>query len=184
MSRTAVKITLDATEQELLRKIHNKRSVAEFMKRRIQAVLAATATNKQNKEIAAEIGLEVHFLGTWRNRWAEHHQKWNQTEKSLRPEMSERLVLLWLSDNKGRGRKEGFTPEQRTKIAALSLESPEQSGLPVTHWTPKLLAKEAMKRGVVETISESTVARILKKRLVAASGPVLAQRQDRRPGAV
>ncbi len=40
MSRTAVKITLNATEQELLRKIHNKRSVPEFMKRRIQAVLS------------------------------------------------------------------------------------------------------------------------------------------------
>lgn len=183
MSRTSVTIYLDASQRELLRKIHNKRSVPEFVKHRLQVVLAA-ATGSQNKDIASEHGLEVHFIGVWRNRWAKHVCDWKQTDETLRPEWNERLVLLWLSDEKGRGRKENFTQEQRTKIAALSQESPEQHGLPVTHWTPELLAKAAVQRGIVATISASTVSRILKKRLVAASQSVLAQRQNRRSGAV
>ena len=36
MSRTAVNITLNTCEQELLQKIHRKRSVAEYQKERIQ----------------------------------------------------------------------------------------------------------------------------------------------------
>jgi len=179
MSRTAIKIPLNATERELLRKIHNKRSVPAFLKQRLHVVLAA-ATDLPNKQIATETGLEVHFIGTWRNRWARQYRQWNQTDEDLRPAMNERLVLLWLSDAQGRGRKERITMKQRSKIAALSQEPPEKSGLPVTHWTPKLLAKEAMRRGIVDAVSASTVRRILKKRLVAAPEPLLAQREHRR----
>ena len=48
MSRKSVEVILEASERELLLKIANKRSVPEFMKRRIQAVLgAATGYPKQ-----------------------------------------------------------------------------------------------------------------------------------------
>jgi len=66
MSRTAVTILLAAPERELLEKISRKRSVSEFMKHRLQVVLAA-ATEIQNQEIAAWHELEVHFIGRWRN---------------------------------------------------------------------------------------------------------------------
>lgn len=183
MSRTAVKVTLNDLEREILRKVYTKRSVPEFMKNRVQVVLAAE-DGLQNQEIAKKYDLEVHMIGVWRKRFAEQYRNWQQCDESLRPAMNEKLLLAWLADRKGRGRKETITQEQRTKIAAMSLESPEQCGLPVTHWTPKLLASEAIKRGIVETISESTVSRILKKRLVAASRPVLAQRKNRRSGTV
>ena len=183
MSRTAVEITLEVSERELLQKIHNKRTVPEFMKHRLQVVLAA-ATGRQNKVIAVQYDLEVHFVGQWRNRFAEQYRLWKQTDETLRSVWNEKLILTWLQDAKGRGRKDGFPPEKRTKIAAISLESPEQSGLPVTHWTPELLAAEAVRRGIVETISPSTVSRILKKRFVAAPEPVLAQREHRRSRAI
>jgi hypothetical protein len=134
--------------------------------------------------IAVQYGLEVHFVGMWRNRFAKHYRSWKQTDASMRPDWSEKLILAWLQDAKGRGRKEGFPPERRTKIVAISRESPAQSGLPVTHWTPLLLAEEAVRRGIVETISASTVSRILKKRFVAAPEPILAQRKDRRSRAI
>jgi hypothetical protein len=162
MSRTAVEIMLNARERELLQKIYAKRSVPEFMKNRVQVVLAAT-TGLQNQEIAQKYGLEVHMIGMWRNRFAQHHRTWTQSDPTLRPAMNEALFLGWLADRKGRGRKETITQEQRTKIAALSLESPEQSDLPVTHWTSELLAAEAVRRGIIETISTSSVKKILKK---------------------
>ena len=162
MSRTAVTITLEACEQSLLEHIHRKRSVAEDQKERIQIVLAA-ATGLQNKDITFQYGLERHRVSKWRKRWAKQHQDWQQSDAQLRPPMSERLVLLWLDDQKGRGRKIQITVEQRAKVAGLSLETPEHNGLPVTHWTLKLLAEMSKQHGIVEAISRSTVYRILKK---------------------
>ena len=47
--------------------------------------------------------------------------------------MNERLVLGWLAGQKGRGQKERITTDQRTKIAALSQEPPEKSGVDICH---------------------------------------------------
>jgi len=162
MSRTAVRITLDASTHELLEKILRKRSIPEFQKHRIQIVLAAH-NGLQNKDIAQQYQLEVNRVGTWRKRWALAHQQWQQSDATLRPAMNEALALSWLADKPGRGRKEDFQEDQRVKIAALCQESPEQHGFPVTHWSAGRLAKAAIQRGIVSTISERTVNRILKK---------------------
>jgi transposase len=162
MSRTAALVSLGTLERELLIKITHRRSVADFLKRRVQAVLAAS-TGKQNKEIAEAEGLERHFIGCWRKRWSVAHKHWKESDAEHRPAMSERLILSWLQDKKGRGRKNHFTPDQRTKVVALCRESPEESGFPITHWSAERLAKAAIARCIVDTISQRTVARILKK---------------------
>ena len=79
MSRTAVRIILEASTHELLEKILRKRSIPEFQKERVQIVLAA-ASGMQNKDIAPQYKLEVNRIGTWRNRWAEQHQLWQQSD--------------------------------------------------------------------------------------------------------
>jgi putative transposase len=84
--------------------------------------------------------------------------------------MSETLILQWLADKSGRGRKDDFTPDQKLKIAALSQESAEQNGFPVTHWSAKRLAQAAIRRGIVNAISERTVHRILKKTTCLRTG--------------
>ena len=61
MSRKTIKIVLDESENEFLRKILNKRSVPEFIQHRFQVVLSA-ATGSQNKNIAAQNEFEVHFI--------------------------------------------------------------------------------------------------------------------------
>jgi len=162
MSRTAPQIHLDSSQQELLQKILRKRSIPEFQKERVQIVLAASE-GLQNKAIATQHNLEENRVGIWRKRWAEAQQQWQESDATLRPAMSETLALQWLADKPGRGRKEDFTPEQRAKIAALCQESPEKHGFPVTHWSAGRLAQAAVQRGIVDTISERTVNRILKK---------------------
>ena len=57
-----------------------------------------------------------------------------------------------------------FTAEQVTQILAVACEDPEASGRPVTHWTPRELADEVAKRGIVESISPRQVGRFLKIR--------------------
>ena len=47
-----------------------------------------------------------------------------------------------------------FSAEQWCQIIALACEPPEASGRPISHWTPRELADEACKRGIVATISK------------------------------
>jgi putative transposase len=63
----------------------------------------------------------------------------------------------------------------------LALEAPEECGRPVSHWTPRELAEEAMKRQIVASISPRSVERFLKgSRSQASSQPLLAEPGNRR----
>jgi len=48
-------------------------------------------------------------------------------------------------------------------LIALACEPPEKSGRPITHWTGKELAEEAVARGIVDSISASQVNRYLRQ---------------------
>jgi hypothetical protein len=47
---------------------------------------------------------------------------------------------------------------------ALACEPPEQSNLPLSHWSQSELAREAVKRGIVDRISHGSIGRFLKKK--------------------
>src|SRR5262249_61176449 len=71
-----------------------------------------------------------------------------------------------------------FTAEQIVQIVAVACEDPADSGRPVSHWTPREVAAEVRKRGIVATISTRSVGRFLKSgRFTAPSSGILAQRQ-------
>src|SRR6266581_3135277 len=87
-----------------------------------------------------------------------------------------------LTDEQRPGAPATFTFEQFMQIMALACETPEASDRPVSTWTPRELADEAVKRGIVEQISPRTVERFLKgERFAAASQAVLAHPTPRRP---
>lgn len=85
-----------------------------------------------------------------------------------------------LEDAERPGTPPTITAEQWCKILALACELPEKSGRPVTHWTPRELAEEAIKRQIVPSISTRHVGRFLKSgRVEAAQNEVLAQQRAR-----
>jgi transposase len=93
-----------------------------------------------------------------------------------KPSALPRAIEGLLSDRPRSGSPGKFTAEQVTQLLAIACEDPEESGRPVTHWTPRELADEAAKRGVVESISPRQVGRSLKiRRTPAAPQPLLAQ---------
>ena len=74
--------------------------------------------------------------------------------------------LRWLgvlADKYRSGTPPKFTAEQLTALIALACERPEALGLPVNRPTPAELAREAVKRGIVESISPRHLDRILKR---------------------
>jgi putative transposase len=67
-----------------------------------------------------------------------------------------------MPDEPGRGGPVKFSAEQVVQIVAMSCEAVTTSSYPVSHWTPKEVAAEAVKRGIVTSLSLRQVGRFLK----------------------
>ena len=99
----------------------------------------------------------------WRNRYAANESELCKTEKE-NPRKLRSVIEKILSDEQRSGRSATFTDEQVACIIAMSCQKPEELELPFSHWTPELLKDEAIKRGIVSTISASQVRRFLKRK--------------------
>jgi hypothetical protein len=101
----------------------------------------------------------------WTKRWIAANER--LTEAAANAETSERelrmMVEAALADEYRSGTPPKFTAEQVTRLIALACERPEDLGLPVNRPTPAELAREASKRGIVESISPRHLDRILKR---------------------
>jgi hypothetical protein len=87
-------------------------------------------------------------------------------------------VAATLADAARPGTPDTFTAEQIVQIVNLACTSPRASGRPIDAWTPRELADEAERQGIVTSISPTTVGRFLgSSRSRAASESLLAQCQ-------
>ncbi len=66
-----------------------------------------------------------------------------------------------LQDAERSGGPSTFSLEQILQLFAIACEQPEDYGRPISHWTPRELADEVSKQGIVETISPRHVGRLL-----------------------
>jgi hypothetical protein len=124
-----------------------------------------SAAGRSNQEQGDKLGVDRQRVRRWRHRWAGARatlvaaEEEDATEQDLK-----QLILRVLGDNQRSGAPPKFTPEQVAGIIALACEPPAESGLPVSHWTPAELAREASKRGIVASISPRHVDRFLARR--------------------
>jgi Homeodomain-like domain len=116
---------------------------------------------------------------TWRQRWLALAPKLEPIEAAGGHEkVLTTMIVEALTDHPRSGTPATFTVEQMVQMVAVACEDPADSRRPLSHWTPREVADEVCKRGMVETISTRSVGRFLQSgRLTAASGGVLAQRQ-------
>jgi len=108
---------------------------------RARIVLAAAAKDP-NAVIAAELGVTVDTVRKWRGRFAAGH-------------------LEGLNDLPRSGRPRVFPPVVAAEVKAIACSLPAEKGLPISAWTCAEIAQEAIDRGVVGSVSASTVRRIL-----------------------
>ena len=95
-----------------------------------------------------------------RHRWHQAQPALERAEAAGASDADLRQLLReCLSDQPRSGAPPTFSAEQVVQIMALAGEDVSLSGHPVSHWTPHELAAEAIKRGLVETISPSSVGR-------------------------
>jgi putative transposase len=180
-------IVLTPTERVVLRRLARRQSGAQRLVRRARIILEADS-GANNDQIAKLLGVDRGTVRTWRMRWIEALPRLRAAEKRAGDDDDERvvagLVEEVLVDEPRSGKAATFTPEQICKIVALACEDPRESGRPVTHWTTTELADEAVKRGIVESISARSVGRFLGRGgSQAASDALLAkQRTSSRVG--
>ena len=74
-----------------------------------------------------------------------------------------------LSDEQRPGGPAKFSLEQIVQIVAVACEQPQSSIRPINHWTPRELAQEVVKRGIVQEISPHSVRRFLKRGYTATA---------------
>ncbi len=157
--------TIDLTDAERrgLAALLRRHTTPQQVALRARIVLAAAA-DLNNAQIAQQEGVEVGTVRLWRGRWL-----------GLRPiALADLSVEERLADAPRSGTPARITAEQVCRLVALACEAPDASGRPISQWTGREVADEAVRRGIVPTISPRHAGRLLKRgtssRIAAATG--------------
>lgn len=164
MGGQAVRVELTGRQRRVLESLTRATSTPQHLAERGRVVLNS-ARGRPNDHQAAALGIDRQRVRRWRGRWAAAEDRLAAAEAEGASDKDLRaLIVSVLSDGKRTGGRPKFSPEQVAAIISLACELPSESGLPVSHWTPPELAREAIKRGIVESISPRQVDRFLARR--------------------
>src|SRR5216683_203447 len=131
-------------------RLAGRHTTGQQMALRGRIILEANA-GKNNSQIARELGVSVETVRAWRKRWL-----------ALQPvTLADLSVQDRLSDVPRPGRRSQITAEQICQVIAMACE--EHKERPISQWTGREIADEAMARGIIQQISPRHAARLLKK---------------------
>jgi len=151
--------------RSLLEKLARSRQKRASLVQRSQLILAML-DGANNALAARQFKLHLDTPRLWRNRWLQLSPQLEKLEAELEPHDYPKLLLALeqaLSDEPRPGTPPQFSPQQVTAIVALACQDPQLSGYSFEHWTPSDLAREAIKRGIVTSISAASISRFLKR---------------------
>ena len=121
------------------------------------------ADGANNQEVARRTHTSRITVRLWRRRWLAASQRLETAEKQgVDEQQLSHMIEDVLRDKYRSGAPAKFTPEQIVQIVAISCEKPEDSQRPISHWTPRELAQEAVKRKILDSISTRSAGRFLK----------------------
>jgi transposase len=118
------------------------------------AIVLAAADDTPNAQIARRLAVCEDTVRKWRARFC-------------------REGLAGLADRPRPGRQRTFPKTAEAEVKALACELPAESEVPLSRWSISELAAEAVTRGVVNSISPSTVGRWLRRRDPPVAVPVV-----------
>ena len=159
----ASEVTLSDRQRVILEQLcRNKADTPARLVERCTIILLS-AEGVSNKEQGLRLGVDRQRVRRWRTRWVNNEERLAAAEQEGASDKDlAKMLRELLADESRPGGPATFTAEHLTQIIAVACEQPEECGRPVTHWTPRELADEVIKRGIVETISRRHVDRLLK----------------------
>ena len=158
-------------QRRVLEQIIRRETSTQQQVRRAKLILAAEKVN--NAQAARQIGVTVDTARTWRGRWAAAHEALLAAETEGDDAALRAVVLGILADEPRPGTPATFSPEQVCQIVALACEPLGAAERPISQWTARELADEAVKRGIVPRISAQSVERFLARRTSSPTGAAI-----------
>jgi putative transposase len=163
VAQRSAPITLSEAERSELEGLIRNHSTPQHLARRARMIVMAAE--------GVGVGETAERLAVWRKGVSFWRACWLAGGGTA----AERL-----SDAPRSGAPATILPEQICAIVALACERPQEGGVPLSHWSAADLAREAVRRGIVKSISPRSVGRFLKRiRPEAASCAPLAHAQAR-----
>lgn len=158
------KVMVSERQREVLERwVRNKASTPHRLVERCQIVLMS-ADGRSNREQARLLGVDRQRVRRWRGRWSDAQKRLAEAEKQEAEEKDlVGIIAEVLGDIPRPGGPTKFSAEQLVQIISVACEPPKDSGRPVTHWTPRELTDELIKRKIVKSISPRHLDRYLKK---------------------
>lgn len=148
----------------LLKWSRSTKSPRRLIERATIVLACADQPKKSNAAIGRDLDLDRHTIIKWRNRFAAALERWGDAAIAGKPHEIAARIVGELADAPRSGRPAEFSAEQVVQIIAVACElHPDDSGRPISHWTGREVADEAMQRGIVATISIRHTSRLLKK---------------------
>lgn len=137
-------ISISKAQREALERIVRKHTSPQNKVTRAKIILLADEGHGV-RETSRWLGISRSQVLRWRRRWLE----------------ADCLVDVSqvLADAPRPGAPATYTPEQICGIIAMACECPEDSDRPISHWTQQEIADEAIKRGIVDNISQRSTGR-------------------------
>jgi transposase len=142
-------VTVLPEQRAALEQLVRTHSTPQQLALRVRIILHA-ADGIGARASARELGVWPKTVRYWRKRW--------------RQTAEEHTIPERLADAPRSGAPATFTPEQICALVAMTCEKPSESERPISHWSQREIADEAMRRGLVPNISQRSVGRFLKKR--------------------
>ena len=157
----AQEVKISESQKRILTQLQTGTHSPQHYKQRAEIVLLASK-GYSNNEIERMLKISGETITKWRNRYVANENELRKVEEETPRKLRSNIEKI-LSDEQRSGRSATFTDEQVACIIAMSCQKPEELELPFSHWTPELLKDEAIKRGIVTSISTSQVRRFLKR---------------------
>jgi hypothetical protein len=145
-------IVLTADERQELETLVRRHTTAQQIALRGRIVLAA-ATGCNNAQIARDLSISLPTVRRWRERWL---------LLQCIP-LSDLDLIERLTDVPRPGRPILISDAQVCQIVRIGCEAPAASGRPITEWSGREIADEAVRRKIVEQISPRHAARLVKR---------------------
>ena len=166
IAKPLYRINLTFTERCELEQLARGHKTPQLIARRARIVLMANEEGMSNADIASELGINKAKVTLWTQRWIERGLE---------------SVVERLRDRPRPGAPDTITPEQWCRVIALACESPQEHGYPMSHWSSKELAAEAIKQGIVERLSAGHLRKVLKKKRCNLTALVTGSTPNRTP---
>ena len=160
----AASFALSDRTEAILKKFSASYSMPSSIVTRSKIVLMA-AEGKNNTQTAEAAGSTYSTVSIWRNRFSNSMDLITRTEACDGPDSDKKLsevIISVLSDKQRPGKEPVFTPEQIMLINELACKNPKDFGYELACWNLASLAQEAVRQGIVESISAASVQRFLK----------------------